>query len=243
MLQRIRVLAVQSANGTNSASDRKALQEEVTQLSQEINRIARQTTFAGATVLNGPRVTNKGQGADSYLNNPTSLIPSAGSANAGKVVFQVGANAGDTLTLGWSEAFTMSGLAKMAGLGEAKNIAANKDAQKGIVIDGTDKSQVRWTISSASLATYTLANIDKVIQAVDSKRAGLGALQNRMESAIRNQACISENEADARSRIRDTDFAAETAALTQGNIIQQASQTVLAQANQRPTIALSLLGR
>ena len=68
-------------------------------------------------------------------------------------------------------------------------------------------------------------------------------LQNRMESTIRNQANISENESDARSRIRDTDFASETAALTQNNIIQQASQSVLAQANQRPTIALSLLGQ
>ena len=245
MLQRIRVLAVQSANGTNSQADRKALQEEVTQLSQEINRIARQTTFAGATVLNGPKVTNKANGADKHLQNATSLIPSVGAANAGKIVFQVGANANDTLSLNWTAAFTMSGLAKMAQIGEAKDItnAANKDAKNGIVIDGTDKSEVRWTISAASLAQYTLANIDKIIQVVDSKRAGLGALQNRMESTIRNQASISENEADARSRIRDTDFASETAALTQNNIIQQASQTVLAQANQRPTIALSLLGQ
>ena len=242
MLQRIRVLAVQSANGTNSASDRKALQEEVTQLSQEINRIARQTTFAGATILNGPR-DNTNQTA--HLKNTNSLIPSVGAANAGKIVFQVGANANDTLSLNWTAAFTMSGLAKMAQIGEAKDItnAANKDAKNGIVIDGTDKSEVRWTISAASLAQYTLANIDKIIQVVDSKRAGLGALQNRMESTIRNQASISENEADARSRIRDTDFASETAALTQNNIIQQASQTVLAQANQRPTIALSLLGQ
>ncbi|MCK0526053.1 flagellin [Anaerobiospirillum sp. NML120449] len=244
MLQRIRVLAVQSANGTNSQADRKALQEEVTQLSQEINRIARQTTFAGATVLNGPRVTDK----NNYLSNKTSLIPSVGAANAGKIVFQVGANANDTLYLNWTAAFTMSGLAKMANIGEAKDItnAANKNATNGIVIDGnTDahKAEVRWTISAASLAQYTLANIDKIIQVVDSKRAGLGALQNRMESTIRNQASISENEADARSRIRDTDFASETAALTQNNIIQQASQTVLAQANQRPTIALSLLGQ
>ena len=244
MLQRIRVLAVQSANGTNSQADRKALQEEVTQLSQEINRIARQTTFAGATVLNGPRVTDK----NNYLSNKTSLIPSVGAANAGKIVFQVGANANDTLSLNWTAAFTMSGLAKMANIGEAKDItnAANKNATNGIVIDGnTDahKAEVRWTISAASLAQYTLANIDKIIQVVDSKRAGLGALQNRMESTIRNQASISENEADARSRIRDTDFASETAALTQNNIIQQASQTVLAQANQRPTIALSLLGQ
>ncbi|MCK0526516.1 flagellin [Anaerobiospirillum sp. NML120449] len=242
MLQRIRVLAVQSANGTNSASDRKAIQEEVTQLSQEINRIARQTTFAGNTILNGPMVNGKGN----YLDNPNSLIPNAGPGK-NSVIFQVGANAGDTLTLSWADPFTLSGLAVMAGLGAAKNITGNdKDAKNGIVVDGADdkaKAQVRFTVSAASLATYTLANIDKVIQAVDSKRAGLGALQNRMESAIRNQAGISENEADARSRIRDTDFAAETAALTQGNIIQQACQTVLAQANQRPTIALSLLGQ
>ena len=138
----------------------------------------------------------------------------------------------------------MSGLANMAKLGGAVDATGNTPANKGIVYDGANrKDQVRWTVSSASNAQYTLANIDAVIQAVDSKRAGLGALQNRMESAIRNQAGISENEADARSRIRDTDFAAETAALTQGNIIQQACQTVLAQANQRPTIALSLLGQ
>ena len=243
MLQRIRVLAVQSANGTNSASDRAAIQQEVTQLSQEINRIARQTTFAGNTILNGPVETNKGQGVD-HLYNPNSLIPNAGPGK-NSVIFQVGANAGDTLTLSWADPFTMSGLAKMAGLGAAKDTAqqGNKNYTDGIVIDNGDKSHVRWTVSAASLATYTLEKIDKVIQAVDSKRAGLGALQNRMESAIRNQAGISENEADARSRIRDTDFAAETAALTQGNIIQQACQTVLAQANQRPTIALSLLGQ
>ena len=235
MLQRIRVLAVQSANGTNSAADRKALQEEVTQLSQEINRIARQTTFAGATVINGP-ANNK----TDHTANKNSLIP-----DNGKVVFQVGANANDTLTLNWTEAFTLSGLAKMAAVGAANDITgAGKDAKNGLVIDGQNaKSQVRWTISAASLATYTLGTIDKLIQAVDSRRAELGALQNRMESTIRNQASISENEADARSRIRDTDFASETAALTQNNIIQQASQTVLAQANQRPTIALSLLGQ
>ena len=235
MLQRIRVLAVQSANGTNSEADRKALQEEVTQLSREINRIARQTTFAGATVINGKLETNK----NNYLDNKNSLIPADG-----KVVFQVGANANDTLTLNWDKPFTMSGLAAMAGLGAAKVLPGDKNATEGIVVDGANvKSEVRWTISAASLATNTLANIDKVIQAVDSRRAELGALQNRMESTIRNQASISENEADARSRIRDTDFASETAALTQNNIIQQASQTVLAQANQRPTIALSLLGQ
>ena len=225
MLQRIRTLAVQSANGTNTQADRDALQQEVTSLSNEITRIAKQTTFAGALVLNGKYVQ---QG------NSKSLIPADG-----KMVFQVGANAGDTLNLVWDKPFTMTGIATQAGV--ALDAANNKT---GFIITNTNnaKSLARWSVSSADTATNTLANIDKFIQLVDSKRSELGAIQNRMESTIRNQANISENEADARSRIRDTDFASETAALTQNNIIQQASQSVLAQANQRPTIALSLLG-
>ena len=99
-----------------------------------------------------------------------------------------------------------------------------------------------WLVSQPSIAQRTLHTIDRFIELVDSKRAALGAIQNRMESTIRNQSSISENESDARSRIRDTDFASETAALTQNQIIQQASQTILTQANQRPTVALNLLG-
>ena len=220
MLQRIRTLAVQSANGTNTAEDRKALQQEVASLSKEITRIAAQTTFAGQTILNGPA---------SIAAN--SLIPSGG-----KLTFQVGANAGDTLALSWTNAFNISGIAVL------QNV--DIDADHGFVTAVDDKgAKVNvWSVSTVELANATLANIDAFIQGVDSKRSELGAIQNRMESTIRNQANISENEADARSRIRDTDFASETAALTQNNIIQQASQSVLAQANQRPTIALSLLG-
>ena len=226
MLQRIRVLAVQSANGTNSEADRKALQEEVTQLSAEITRIAKQTTFAGQLVLNGKY---------DPANNKNSLIP-----QDGKLVFQVGANAGNTLEMNWADPFTMSGITKQAQIGAADNNGKANGLVK--VMNNGQMTDVRWSVSLAETATATLSKIDAVIQAVDSKRAGLGALQNRMESTIRNQANISENQSDARSRIRDTDFASETAALTQNNIIQQASQTVLAQANQRPTIALSLLG-
>ena len=229
MLQRIRTLAVQAANGTNTAEDRKALQQEVTSLSHEITRIAKQTTFAGATVLNGPQKVNGGQ-----ITNSKSLIP-----DGGKLTFQVGANAGDTLALLWDKPFTMTGIATQAKV-ELKDLANAKNT--GFVFSA-NKSEARWSVSSADSATATLSNIDKFIQLVDSKRSELGAIQNRMESTIRNQANISENEADARSRIRDTDFASETAALTQNNIIQQASQSVLAQANQRPTIALSLLGQ
>ena len=228
MLQRIRTLAVQAANGTNTDEDRKALQEEVTQLSVEISRIADKTTFAGAQVLYGTA------GDNNLLNNN------------GELFFQVGANANDLITLGMSIAFDMSGIADALSL-TATGVTATA-GQTGLISGGGYNAGVRnsiwrWSVSTADMAQATLGNIDAFIQFVDSKRANLGAIQNRMESTIRNQASISENESDARSRIRDTDFASETAALTQNNIIQQASQTVLAQANQRPTIALSLLGQ
>lgn len=87
-----------------------------------------------------------------------------------------------------------------------------------------------------------LKAIDDAIAAVDAKRADLGAVQNRFQATIRNLTNISENVSGARARIRDTDFAKETAELTRSQILQQTSQTVLAQANQRPQAALSLLG-
>ncbi|MDP4943899.1 MAG: flagellin [Paraglaciecola sp.] len=109
-----------------------------------------------------------------------------------------------------------------------------------------------WGAAGLSIAATTVANsanagsaiiaIDKAIAAVDGKRADLGAVQNRFQATIRNLTNVSENVSGARARIRDTDFAKETAELTRAQILQQTSQTVLAQANQRPQAALSLLG-
>ena len=108
-----------------------------------------------------------------------------------------------------------------------------------------------WNATGLSIASETLVGtgassamtaIDNAIKLVDGKRAELGATQNRFQATIRNLSNISENVSSARSRIRDTDFAKETAELTRAQILQQTSQTVLAQANQRPQAALSLLG-
>ena len=236
MLQRIRTLAVQAANGTNTAKDRKALQEEVDSLCAEIVRIGQKTTFAGAPVL-------MSKGTANGLKD-----------DAGNYFFQVGANANDKIELTLVNGFHMKGIASML-KDMGTNIAQDKvQADKmskagqndrfGLYMSANDKwSALRWVVAFPSCAQKTLENIDKFIEAVDSKRAALGAIQNRMESTIRNQASISENESDARSRIRDTDFASETAALTSNQIIQQASQSILTQANQRPTIALQLLGQ
>ena len=230
MLQKIRTLAVQASNGTNSAEDRKALQQEVNSLSSEVTRIAKQTKFGGYTVLNGKLVANT---------NPNSLINSVG-----KVTFQVGANNGDQIELNIGEdAFTLTGIAKMAGVdGKDDATAAAGNGGTGLVKSKNNGAEATWTISTAEGAKATLANIDKIIAQVDSKRADLGALQNRLESSIRNQANVAANQADARSRIRDADFAEESAALSQQSIIQQAATSMLMQANSRPQLALSMLG-
>ncbi len=235
MLQKIRTLAVQAANGTNTKADYDALQQEVTNLSTEVSRIAKQTKYGGQTILNGKMVAGAG-------NNPDSLIDTAG-----KITFQVGANKGDEIvfTLG-EQAFTLSGLADMAGIAGAADGAAAA-AGTGLVkgkaaAQNAPAVEARWTISSAQAAKATLANIDKMIAKVDEKRSDLGALQNRLESSIRNQSNVAANQADARSRIRDADFAEESAALSQQSIIQQAATSMLMQANSRPQLALSMLG-
>ncbi|MCI6863143.1 flagellin [Anaerobiospirillum succiniciproducens] len=232
MLQRIRTLAVQSANGTNTNKDRKALQEEVSALSHEITRIAQKSTFAGAQILDGGK------------NVTDPIMRKIGQTDNYEYFFQVGANADDEITLQCG-AFTMKGIATAAGIHNLKAMSDNQNINDKLTKAGlvTSNGQLVWAVDTPEIAQKTLNYVDKFIELVDSKRAALGAIQNRMESTIRNQSSISENESDARSRIRDTDFASETAALTSNQIIQQASQTILTQANQRPTIALQLLGQ
>ncbi|WP_265432903.1 flagellin A [Aeromonas salmonicida] len=214
MLQRMRTLAQQSANGSNNTDDRTALQQEYTQLMTEIDRVAKDTTFGGQNLLSGGYVGS----------------------------FQVGADAGQTITFRMTTAFSISGMASATQgsatvttttTGEPYSVAQNPS--------GTVTTTSIGTITSAKDAQSAMANLDYMIKVVDSKRAELGAVQNRFDSTIRNQANVSENVSAARSRIRDADFATETANLTKQNILQQAASTILSQANQRPQSALSLL--
>ena len=98
------------------------------------------------------------------------------------------------------------------------------------------------TFFSANAAMALIDTMDLAIAQVDKQRSGLGAIQNRLESSIRNQSNVAVNEADARSRIQDADFAEESANLSQQSIIQQAAASMLMQANTRPQLGLSLIG-
>lgn len=132
--------------------------------------------------------------------------------------FLVGANAGQTISI------NLSSTAPDGGYGTS----------------GLGLSTL--SVSSVGGASAAIASIDSAIKTIDSARADLGALQNRFQSTIRNLSNIVENVSAARSQIRDTDFAKETAELTRAQILQQASTTILSQANTRPQTALSLLG-
>ena len=218
MLQKIRTLAVQAANGTNTADDRAAISKEANALKSEITRIAEQTKFGGKTVLNGY------QDANVSIFQTKAAGNNAEASKAGTVTLQVGANNGDQIEFK-VENFAFCRLASSA-----------DNATKG------------WTkgsglmLSTASGAKEVITLMDKMINKVDSQRSDLGALQNRLESSIRNQSNVAANQADARSRIRDADFAEESAALSQQSIIQQAATSMLMQANSRPQLALSMLG-
>lgn len=207
MLQKVRTLAVQANNGTNTGDDRKALSAEANQLLNEVQRIVKKTSFGGKTILNGVQ--------DNSLYVGTKH-------DDGKMTLQVGANKGDTID------FTV------------KNMALSKIVAN---IDGIDIQNGTATVkfSTAGEPDKVLATVDKLIAAYDSERAGLGAIQNRLESSIRNQENVAVNQQDARARIRDADVAEETAHLAKLNVLQQSVAAMLMQANTRPQLGLGLL--
>ena len=222
MLQKIRTLAVQANNGTNTGEDKAALSKEASALANEISRIARQTTFAGKTLLDGAYKTSiYGTGAQGTA------------SKGGSITLQVGSNKGDTIS------FSVNNMVFSVVSKRAYAAFDNKMKDNGVAINGNG---VTFKLSAASVAAYTIEMMDAMISDVDAQRANLGAIQNRLESSIRNQSNVAANEADARSRIRDADFAEESANLSQQSIIQQAAASMLMQANTRPQLGLSLLG-
>ena len=190
MLQRMRELAVQSANATNSTSDRDNLNAEFTQLTAEIDRTLEGTKFNGKAILAG---------------------------DAGSMSFQIGAGTSGTDTLSVSTT-------NMSGDGDITAVVAG-------TIDGAD----------ATNATAAIDLVDAALERVNTERATMGAVQNRFESVIGSLQVAVENQAAARSRIMDADFASETAALTRAQILQQAGVAMLSQANAVPNNVLALL--
>ncbi|WP_374503193.1 flagellin [Pseudoxanthomonas sp.] len=293
-LQRIRELSVQSANATNSSSDRAALNAEVKQLTSEIDRVAKQADFNGTKLLDGTFSSQLFQvGANAGQAIAVDKVVDARSQSLGNVKFAAdvtgtaiadagadGSIAGLTInsvaidTVAYTNGTTGDDIAKTlatainAKMGETgvyasvtadqvtlNSVKAGKDLVVGGTVTGSGLTAATTTAAATATASFAkdldittfegaqkaLEIVDAALTSVNSARADLGAVQNRFTSVVANLQTSSENLAASRSRIRDTDFAKETAELTRTQILQQAGTAMLAQANQVPQNVLSLL--
>jgi flagellin len=307
ILQRMRELALQSANGSNSSDDRAALQKEVTALSEELTRISTTTSFGGQKLLDGSFDTKNFQ-VGANANEVISMTMTSIAADVlGKVdaVDMVGSGSYDAANIGIADETVTFSVTNAQGTSAvdvdltvgmgAKDVAEAINASAGSIgitatydeangtlsfaaengttaattvstLTGTtgvfalastalstgyvdDSSTLGSAINSINIsgsdgtgAQSALKSIDAALKQVDEQRADLGAIQNRFGHTISNLANIQENVSASRSRIQDTDFAVETAVMTKNQILQQAGTSILAQANQIPQAAISLIG-
>jgi len=212
MLQRMRELALQSANGTTTSADRDYLNQEYKNLILEIERIAQNTQWNGGTILQGTA-------------NGTSST----------VKFQVGANGGQTVAVNFGNVSQDGGSGGTIFSNFEASAAGAGQSRDGFAISaGTAAAAI--TTASAAMTT-----IDSAITVVNSQRATFGAAMNQLTYAVDNLSNVKVNAEAARSRVLDTDYALETSELARTQIIQQAGTAMLAQANQLPQTVLSLL--
>jgi flagellin len=299
-LQRIRQLAVQSANATNSTSDRAALQTEVSALKSEIDRVGSSTSFNGVKLLDGSTSTFTFQiGANTSASDtisvsglPTATLSGLGAVTSASVQGSVISGLGVAVMDGSTNSLTISTSAGSANIGALSavstssqraaqivtainNVAAttgvnayidttsNKitltsanaitiaktgtgDTQTGFTAATTATSATATDLNSLDVSTFAgsqlaIQQVDSALSSINTARATLGAVQSRFTSVVSNLQTTSENLSASRSRIQDTDFAAETANLTKNQILQQAGTAMLAQANSLPNNVLSLL--
>ncbi|TFZ08354.1 flagellin N-terminal helical domain-containing protein [Ramlibacter humi] len=291
MVQRMRELAVQSSNATNTQTDRDALQQEVSELKSEIDRVAGSTNFNGTKLLDGSFSSAKFQvGADagesitiSSITNASlagmGVVNRASTQNAAQISDLTATTAGDLVINGTDvgalaaagttqerQAQVVDAINRVStttGVGaffDAQNNKIVLTSSSNITITGTAANTAKVGFAAADSATaaasanmasldvssyggaqLAIQQADAALKQVNSARAKLGAIQSRFENAVANIQIASENTTAARSRIMDTDFAAETANMTRAQILQQAGTAMLSQANQLPQQVLSLL--
>ncbi|MBE6044702.1 MAG: flagellin [Clostridium thermopalmarium] len=215
ILQRMRELAVQAANDTNVDTDRDAIQAEINQLTAEINRIGNTTEFNTQKVLNGGSSNTVGQTLTLTL--------------------QIGANEGQKFDVILNDM-------RAQALSISSTTSGGNFASAGTLTDAASGSEeLALSVKSAGTAGNAISVINKAINKVSTERAKLGAYQNRLEHTIANLNTASENLSASESRIRDVDMAKEMMNYSKNNILSQAAQAMLAQANQQPQGVLQLL--
>jgi flagellin len=220
MLQRMNELAIKSANGTNTTDDRMAIQKEVAALSQEIDRVATSTNFNTLNLLNGSFSAGKALQVGAYSGSSVEIKIVIKKMNCSSIMGTASTKASCMVAVSGGTATFASG----------RTISNLKTGSQ--ILD----------VSTATTAKAAISTITKAIASISSQRSDLGAVQNRLEHTIKNLDNVVENTTSAESTIRDTDMAKMMVEFTKNNILAQAGQSMLAQANQSNQGVLSLLG-
>ncbi len=263
ILDRMKELAAESANGTyDDATDRAAIQLEFNQLCDELDQIS-DTDFNGVIALNGGKMADSTEHTDHLFDYTASANPIlTGGTNVSvsnayqsaaadltyceTITLQVGARSKDAVN--FTFAYTSTGMGDLkanmdvsaAGLGLGP--LTEKTFDKNGVMTGTTVVSEGLDLSTQATANVAIDRIDCAVNKVSMVRATFGAIQNRLEHKIENLTATAENMTEAESTIRDTDMASTMMDYTKYNILQQAAQSMLAQANQQPQSILQLLG-
>jgi len=227
LMQRQRELAIQSANDTLTSTERKYLNDEFVQLSQEIGRIASSTDYNGKNMLNYVDDPNKSFGAASAI-----------TGKAASFTLHIGPNYSGMIGAEGKYAYEIA-------VTYGAMVCSTTNGKWDIMIGTTEfmkGGKALISISNFSGAVDAIDKLDKAIKSVSGARAAIGTFVNRLEYTINNIANLEYNTQDAESRIRDTDFAKETTNFTRNQIMVQASTSMLAQANSLPQAVLGLLG-
>ena len=276
ILQRMNELAVQGANDTNQEIDRDAINEELSALTEELDRISTTTQFNKQNLLDGTFSEKKlqvGANTNQFISvtigsmnakaigiSKTILPKKSGYFKAdGLATSKYGASAtirtcvkakaskalGNALTSDGNGKFLLSGMTTAAATSAAARgcvqAMASRDLNVTLKNSVASKSFTGARVDDYDIANATISKIQGAINNVSSQRSALGALQNRLEHTIANLDNVSENTQAAESRIRDTDMASEMVEYSKNNILAQAGQSMLAQANQSTQGVLSLL--
>jgi len=225
MLQRMNELAVKASNGTLQSVDQGYIQNEIDALTSEINRVASTTTFNEQNLLDGT-FTSK----DLQVGSEDPKAPKTGHVgNKTGQTIGITINKMDFSTITTNTAVFKGGITSGSGVGSTPT-AASKGGVSAL------------SVTSQSKAQSSIAVVKSALQNISTMRSALGAIQNRLEHTIKNLDNVVENTTSAESLIRDTDMASEMVRYSNNNILAQAGQSMLAQANQSNQGVLSLLG-
>ncbi|ELK46299.1 flagellin [Halobacillus sp. BAB-2008] len=260
ILQRMRELAVQSANDTNTDVDRAEIQKEVNQLSDEITRIGQNTEFNTQNLTDGSFSGKFQIGSNSGQNIELNISDMRASVLGVQTVSGTIGGVADTAVTDnehklTSGSYTVADNSGTLELSDAEGNVIGTDAGSGVfedadgntvitiaaAADGDSFSVGGIDVSTQDAADSAITTIQTAIETVSSERSKLGAVQNRLDHTINNLSTSSENLTAAESRIRDVDMAKEMMEQTKNSILSQASQAMLAQANQQPQGVLQLL--